>query len=202
MGFDRDKANEARVAAALLALGIQRKNSISSEDFEQVLHYAMDSLNKMQVYVDIAELNEIDRMPKEDAMTVVLRVKSKLINGIGRACDAATAALFELTFNFYLVVTTPEIISEVEPELTEMASGAGFSPGVISAILAKAETDTDSAIADFEAAADQALGASAENSGATWLEAIEIKPGVGGVSFDVKKAVSLAVKWIGTRRNR
>ncbi len=82
-----------------------------------------------------------------------------------------------------------------------MASGAGFSTGTISAILVKAETYTDSAIADFEVAADQALGASAENLGATWLEAIEIKPGVGGVSFDVKKAVFLAVKWIGTRRN-
>ena len=49
MEFDREKANEARVAAALLALGIQRKNMISGEDFEQVLRFATDSLAKMGV---------------------------------------------------------------------------------------------------------------------------------------------------------
>jgi hypothetical protein len=202
MKLDRDKANEARVAAALLALGIQRKNMISTEDFGQVSGYATDILNKMGVYVDIDALNGIDQIPSDDAVVVVNRVKTKLVNGIGSSCDSTTAALFELTFDFYLVVTTPEIIPVVEPALIRIASAAGFRHGAISAILAKAKIDTDSAIADFESAADEALGASTTGSSSTWLDAIEIKPGIGGVNFDVKKAFSLIAKWIEERRSR
>lgn len=200
MKLDRDKTNEARVAAALLALGIQRKNMISTEDFERVSRYATDSLNKMGVYLDIDELNGIDQLPSDDAVVVVNRVKAKLINGIGSSYDSTTAALFELTFAFYLVVTTPEIIPVVEPAFIQIASAAGFRHGAVSSVLAKAKIDTDAAIADFKSAADEALGARTESSSSTWLDAIEIKPGIGGVNFNVKRAFSLAAKWIEKRR--
>lgn len=99
MKLDRHKANEARGAAALLALGMQRKNMISTEDFGRVSGYATDSLNKMGVYVNIDELNGIAQLPSDDAVVVVNRVKAKLVNGIGSSCASMTAALFELTFD-------------------------------------------------------------------------------------------------------
>ncbi|MCH7592845.1 MAG: hypothetical protein IH989_08715 [Planctomycetes bacterium] len=117
---------------------------------------------------------------------MVAAMKSRLAIAIGKSCDEFSSELFLLTFHFFLVSTAPEIGGNLDSELDRSAVSLGFSKSEFSKILKRLPTDPDGAVADFQEAVENLISERSGQSKAGIADAVELKPGIGGLTIDLK----------------
>ena len=186
------KAYEAHIAAAILALGIQNINKISQEQIDKVYDYSIDSLLKAGIDIEFPEFKGINSIPVREAQIKVIEIKSEIIAALQGYCGAQASKLFELTFNTYLVSTTPEEFSNVGDYLSELATQVGFKDTDFKKILNSLKVDVDIGLQDYEKGVEVLLKRDGLGS---FLDLFEMKPGLMGFNFDIKVAIDKYRKW-------
>jgi hypothetical protein len=193
-----DNAKSAVHIGTVLALAIQEKQSLSEDEFDGIQRVVSSELRKMGVTIGIRELDIIDNVPLERAMSIVISVRNNLSEAIGGACDKRTAKLFDLAFDLTLASTAPGSIAEVEDELNHSATEIGFKKATFSRVLDSAKHGSENAITEFNKAVDQLLS---ETGVAQWSDTVELKFSLGGASIDLKKVLRLLVNRFRARRH-
>lgn len=188
------KVYEANIAAALLALGIQNINRISQEQLDKVYDYTIDSLNRAGINIEFPEIKEINTLPIHEAQSKVIEIKSKIIATLQVYCGPLASQLFELTFNIYLVSTTPEEFSNVGDYLKQLAQEVGFKDANFMKILNSLKTDIEVGLPEYEKGIEALLETEEVSS---FLDLFEMKPGFMGFNVDIKMAIEKYRKWRG-----
>ena len=188
-----NKAYEAHIAASILALGIQNINRLSQSAADRVHDYALDSLYKAGIDIDLAEVKRINELPLQEAQSLVIRLKSNIVAKLQGSSNLLAAQLFELSFNIYLLSTTPEEIPNLTQYLTGQASQVGFKDGVFPKVLKLLESNVDEGLLAYQGAVDQLLDRVEMGS---WLDLVELKLEIPwGPSLDLEKALDRYKKW-------
>jgi hypothetical protein len=188
------KAYEAHIAATILALGIQKINSLSQGQIDKVYDYALDSLYRAGINIDFSEIKNINALPINEAQSTVIRIKSNIVAALHGSSSALASQLFELTFNIYLVSTTPEEFVTVRDYLKQLAFQTGFINDDFLRILEALSTDIEVGLPEYENAVKKLI--KAEGIGSI-LDVFEMKPGLVGFNFDIKMAIDKYQKWRG-----
>ncbi len=192
MGDVGTNTYEAHIAAAILALGIQNINQLDQEEVDRVYDYALDSLHRAGANIEFPEIKKINELPIQEAQSTVIRVKSKIIAILHGNCSELASQIFELTFNIYLVSTTPQEFPTVGDYLTQLAFQVGFKDKKFSKILDSLKEDVNVGLSEYENAVKKLLESADSGS---FLDLFLIKPGGLGVNFDVKLAIERYLNW-------
>jgi hypothetical protein len=187
------KSYEVHIAAAILALGIQNINKLSQEDIDKVYEYALDSLHKAGIIIEFSEIKKINKLPTQKAQDFVIKLKSRIIAMLQGSCGLLPSRIFELTFNLYLLSTTPEEIPNLTEYLKQLAAQIGIKNSLFSNALISMVKDVDVGLTEYESAVEKLLKKADETS---FLDLFPMKPGIPGViSFDINMAIKRYQKW-------
>ena len=195
-----DHAREAYLAGTLLALGIQKLKLLPNTQFEKLRLHVRDSLRKMDVSPDLVDLEQFKSLSADEAVPVVIDMKSALETAIRKGSGDFASGLFLLTFDFMLVSTNPQSVSELESDFVPRAVELGFERGPFEKTLARLTTDPDGAVAEYEKSAEVVISKRAGESSPRLLDAFELKPGVGGFKVDLKRLWALVKHCFRRRR--
>lgn len=172
MNSAADHAREAYLAGVLLALGIQKLKLLPSTQFEKLRLHVRDSLRKMDVSPDLVDLEQFKSLSADEAVPVVIDMKSALETAIRKGSGDFASGLFLLTFDFMLVSTNPQSVSELDSDFVPRAVELGFERGPFEKTLARLATDPDGAVAEYEKSAEVVISKRAKRSNRARRDAV------------------------------
>lgn len=121
----KELAKAAIYTGSFLANLVQVKE-LPADQLKGMFDLIIDNLNVMGVDIELDELKKIDKMSKEDAVTLVRNIKSRILSAIEHTCGSTISDWFDLSFSLWLLGTSPETIPLFEEHLNKLAISLGY----------------------------------------------------------------------------